>query len=375
MRPRYLAVASAAIGLFAACVTAHAREMVPFPAQPANVAYPTLEWPEAETGSAVRVRFETLIARAFEGARPAAFTKAKAVVVVSGGRIVAERYATGITPTTRLQSWSVAKSFLHAALGIAMADGKIDPQSPVAVAEWQGEGDARRAITLRQLAQMTSGLDFSEDYGDPQAEVMQMLFGAGRGDVGRAAAAARAKAAPGTRWYYSSSAANILSRALRDASGGREGYRALLHGRLFAPLGIKSAVPEFDASGTWIGSSYIHATARDFARFGLLYLRGGRWEGRQIVPASWVEVARTPTLASKGEYGALFWLNARNPETGMPALSAELPEDLFFARGFGGQLIAIVPSRDAVIVMCNAVYADDAKPIIQLMRDILAALP
>jgi CubicO group peptidase (beta-lactamase class C family) len=269
----------------------------------------------------------------------------------------------------------MAKSFLHAALGIAIADGRINPQAAAPVSEWRSDGDRRKTITIRQLAQMADGLDFREDYGDPQAEVMQMLFGAGRGDVGRAAAGASAKHEPGTHWSYSSGSANILSRVLRDALGGREVYRALLHDRLFAPLGIKSAVPEFDASGTWIGSSYVHATARDFARLGLLYLRGGVWEGKQIVPADWVEVARTPTMASKGAYGALFWLNAPHPDTGVPAMTSELPEDTFYARGFGGQLIAIVPSRDVVIVMLNAAYTDDASAIIHLMRDILNAMP
>jgi CubicO group peptidase (beta-lactamase class C family) len=99
------------------------------------------------------------------------------------------------------------------------------------------------------------------------------------------------------------------------------------------------------------------------------------WEGKQIVPRDWVEVARTPTLASKGEYGALFWLNAKNPDTGALSTSNELPEDAFYARGFGGQLIAIIPSRDAVIVMMNAAYTDDGRPIIALLADILKALP
>jgi len=269
----------------------------------------------------------------------------------------------------------MAKSFLHAALGAAIADGKLDPQAPAPVPEWQGAGDPRKAITIRQLAQMASGLDFKEDYGDPTADVMQMLFGSGRGDVGHAAAQARFGHTPGTMWSYSSGSANILSRVLRDRLGGREAYRAFLQRRLFDVLGMTSAVPEFDAAGTWIASSYVHATARDFARLGLLYLRGGVWEGRQIVPRAWIEVARTPTLASKGAYGALFWLNAANPDTGASAISTQIPEDTFFARGFGGQLIAVVPSHDAVIVMLNAAYVDDASAIIQLVADILKALP
>jgi CubicO group peptidase (beta-lactamase class C family) len=363
MRRLRLAIPVALICAWLAVPAATAQELTPFPAQKPDVPYPTQEWAEIDPSDPLRATVNTVVDRAFTGTRPAGLARTKAIVVVSAGRIIAERYADGITRQTRLQSWSMAKSFLHAALGAAITDGKIDPQGAAPVPEWQTAGDARKAITVRQLAQMTSGLAFTENF-DPSGEAMQMLFGAGRGDVARAAASLPLVHEPGTHWAYSSGSANLLSRALRDALGGREAYRALLQSRLFDPLGMKSAVPEFDASGTWIGSSYVHATARDFARFGLLYLRGGVWEGKQIVPRDWVELARTPTLASKGVYGALFWLNA-----------PDLPADAFYARGFGGQLIAIIPSRDVVIVLLNASYTDDARTIISLLADILKTLP
>jgi CubicO group peptidase (beta-lactamase class C family) len=349
---------------------AHADTLVPFPPQPPSVAYPTVEWPEAKQPAV-----EAAIARAFTGKQPPALERLKAVVVIHHGTLAAERYATGITRDTRLQSWSMAKSFLHAALGLAIEGHRINPDTRAPVPEWQKPNDPRRAITIRHLAQMTDGLDFKEDYGDANAEVMQMLFGHGRSDVGRSAAEANLGAQPGTRWSYSSGSANILSRILRDRLGGREAYRAHLYDKLFAPLGIKSAVPEFDASGTWIGSSYIHATARDFARFGLLYLRGSVWEGRQLIPADWVNTARMPTAASNGHYGALFWLNATDRATGKPAITPLIPTDAFFARGFGGQLITIIPSRDVVVVMSNVSYVDDTAPIPKLLGDILNALP
>lgn len=356
--------------IFCAAPFAYAEPLVPFPTQQAAVPYPTVEWREAKLPAV-----ETTVERAFNGKQPPALARLKAVLVIHRGALVAERYATGITRDTRLQSWSMAKSFLHAALGLAIDDHRINPDTRAPVPEWQNANDPRRQITIRQLAQMTDGLDFKEDYGDARAEAMQMLFGTGRGDTGGAAAEAKVRAQPGTRWSYSSGSANILSRILRDRLGGRDAYRALLFDKLFAPLRIKSAVPEFDASGTWIGSSYVHATARDFARFGLLYLRGGVWEGRQLIPADWVAAARTPTTASNGLYGALFWLNATNRATGKPAVTPLLPTDTFFARGFGGQLIAIIPSRDAVIVMLNAAYTEDVAPIPKLLGDILNALP
>ena len=119
----------------------------------------------------------------------------------------------------------------------------------------------------------------------------------------------------------------------------------------------------------------MHATARDFARFGLLYLRGGVWEGRQLIPPDWIDAARTATAASNGHYGALFWLNAADRATGKPAITPLVPSDTFFARGFGGQLIAIVPSRDTVIVMLNVAYTEDVSSIPKLLGDILNALP
>ena len=348
---------------------ARAETLVPFPLQQATVPYPTVEWPENKHPAV-----ETVVERAFTGKQPPALARVKAVLVVHQGQVVAERYANGITRDTRLQSWSMAKSFLHAALGLAIDDRRINPDTSAPVPEWQGTNDPRKAITIRQLAQMTDGLAFKEDYGDANAEVMQMLFGAGRGDVGRAAAEAKLRATPGTRWSYSSGSANVLSRILRDRLGGREQYRAFLHDKLFAPLGLKSALPEFDASGTWIASSYVRATARDFARFGLLYLRGGFWDGRQIIPGAWVDTARTAAAASNGYYGALFWLNAIDRATGKPAVTPHVPTDTFFARGFGGQLITIIPSRDTVVVMSNLAYVEDTEAIAKLLGDILKAL-
>lgn len=351
-----------------------ARADVPFPLQNSGVPYPMQTWPEAEAGSALRVTITARMASVLAVPK-GALARTKAMVVVHGGKILGEWYNRGITADTRLQSWSMAKSMLHAALGLAIADGRIDPSLPLAAPEWQSKQDPRKRITVLQLAQMTDGLRFDENYADAGSHAMQMLFGAGRGDVGAAAARASLAHEPGTHWSYSSGSANILSRHLRDRLGGGVAYARFLRERLLDPIGMRSAVPEFDASGTWIGSSYVHATARDYARFGLLYLRGGLWNGKQVIPRDWVERARTPTMASRGEYGALFWLNAPDPDTGKAAISARLPEDLFLERGFGGQIIAIIPSRDAVVVMLNANYADDPSPIIDLVASLLDLLP
>lgn len=370
---RTFAALAAAVSLNLAA--ARADDLVALPPQPANVPYPTTAWPEIAADAPLRQALDKIIAPAFEGTRPEALARTKAILVVKGGEIVAERYADGITRDTRLQSWSMAKSFLHAALGLAAQDGKVDPAKAAPVASWKGANDPRNTITVRQLAQMTDGLAFEENYSRPSASAMQMLFGVGRGDVGRFAAMTPSGHQPGTHWNYSSGSANILSRILRENFGGREAYRDYLKSHLFDRIGMTSAVAEFDASGTWIGSSYLHATARDYAKFGLLYLRGGKWEDRQLLPQSWIDFARTPTMASHGRYGALFWLNAADPDTGAPAISPDIPADTFMARGFGGQLIAIIPSRDIVLVMSNAAYTDDAQPIVTLVANLVKAAP
>jgi CubicO group peptidase (beta-lactamase class C family) len=353
-------------------VGAYAADMVPLPAGKDKTPYPTDGWAEWAPGDPLRLKIESIVSRAFDIERTGAVAGARAMVVIVNGRLAAERYANGIGPETRLQSWSVAKSLLHAALGVAIGDGLIDPDAPARVPEWQNPGDPRRVITVRQLAQMTDSLAFREDYGDTTSEVMQMLFGAGRGDVGAAAARNPLAHQPGMHWSYSGGSANILSRLLRDALGGREAYRAFLQERLFKPLGMTSAVAEFDASGTWIASSFVHATARDYAKFGLLYLNRGFWEMGQLLPRTWAESAPRGSPAAGGLYGTLFWTNGRNGK-GVRALSPKLPEDLYFARGFGGQLIAIAPSQDTVIVLLGASYGDAHQTIIELFADVLAA--
>lgn len=328
-----------------------------------RVPFPTAEWPEFDPSNGTRQRVEKDIAHAFEGARPPSLSKSRALLVVLSGKVVGKRFAPGVTKSTPLQSWSMSKSFLHAALGILIADGILQPQQPVNAPEWRFGNDLRSRITIRQMAQMTD------------AGALQMLFGAGRGDVGTFAAKSRHRWEPGTHWSYSSGSANILSRMLRDSLGGAAAYQAFLRERLFKPVGITSAVAEIDASGTWIASSYLHATARDYARFGLLYLRGGAWDGKQVVPMDWINVGRIPTFASHGAYGALFWLNVANPDTGQNAISWKLPADLFMARGFGGQFIAIIPSRDAVIVMLNTAYTDQIEPTTDVIAGIIDELP
>jgi CubicO group peptidase (beta-lactamase class C family) len=213
--------------------------------------------------------------------------------------------------------------------------------APAAVSEWQRADDPRRGITLDQLLKMRSGLQFAEDYVDGVAsDVIPMLNFEGRFDMGAFAAAKPLAHAPGSFFSYSSGTSNIICRILRDIVGGPTQMLAFMQDELFEPVGMRTALPRFDRSGTFVGSSYCLASPQDFARFGYLYLRDGVWDGRRILPEGWVDYARTPSYATEVEsYGAHWWLT--------PGTSR------FFAGGYDGQRIFVVPERDAVVVRCG----------------------
>ena len=176
-------------------------------------------------------------------------------------------------------------------------------------------------------------------------------------------------AKPGTRWSYSSGTANLLSGVLRDAEGGtRETYLGFMKRELFDPIGMTSAEPEFDASGTFVGSSWVHATARDWVRFGLLMLRGGVWDGRRILPEGWVDFMRTPQPG--GVYGAMTWLNTRIPKR-LPTI----PADAFMASGHRGQVLAMVPSKDLVVVRFGRTGYDQYDALYEWIGEVMATFP
>jgi len=337
-----------------------AADLVPLPPQPAGVAFPTSEWPTAEPPAAAAACLARELDRAFAEPDPERPVRTRAVVVVHGGRIVAERYDPGTLPTTRLLGWSMTKSITNALVGILVREGKLDVRAPAAIAEWQAPGDPRRAITLDVLLRASSGLAWSETYeASPfESDVIAMLYRGGHRDMAAYAASKPLAHPVDTVWSYSSGTTLLVSRLVRQAVGGGEPEaRAFAQRQLFGPLGITSAVLEADVSGTHVGSSYSWLTARDWARFGLLYLRDGVWDGKRILPEGWVDYTRTPTPAApQGEYGAHFWLNAGGTGGGPPLPGA--PRDLFHASGHDGQQVAIVPSRDLVVVRLGLTPSD-----------------
>jgi hypothetical protein len=282
---------------------------------------------------------------AFAEPDPSRLRRTRAVVVLQDGRLLAERYAEGFTKDTPLIGWSMAKSVVNALVGILVGKGAMSLDSPLPIDAWPA-GDPRRAITLDQFLRMSSGLDFDEDSINPRGGVLFMLLRAP--DVPAYAAMSPLAAAPGTRWRYSSATTNVITGAMRRVMG--DAFLAFPRRALFDPIGMHSAVLETDARGNFIGSSFMWATARDWARFGQLYLDDGVWDGERILPEGWVKYSRTPAPAAPDRrYGAHFWLKIADAYR-RASPSFALPADAFHAVGHEGQFVTIIPSRRLVVV-------------------------
>lgn len=289
----------------------------------------------------------------------------RAVLVVYDGQIVGEHYAPGFDKHTMMLGWSVSKSLTSALIGMLVKEGKLNVDAPAPVPEWRGTDKA--AITLKHLLQQTSGLDFEEDYSKP-SEATNMLFK--EGDMAAYTAQLPLKHQPGTAFYYSSGNSNLLSRIIRHTVG-EQHYAAFPYQALFHKLGMYSTLLEPDASGTFIGSSYSYATARDFARFGLLYLNNGVWNGEQLLPAQWVQQSIQPSSAdAQQQYGYQFWLNGRSDGNPSQRIFPDAPADLFYASGYGGQHIYIIPSRKLVVVRTGLKKIDGN----QLLKEVMEAI-
>jgi CubicO group peptidase (beta-lactamase class C family) len=335
-----------------------------FPTQPADLPWPTQAWPEGDPAPDVDTsRLAAVLDRAL--AQPEELGVTLAVAVAHRGRLIVERYADGVDRDSKLISWSTAKSVMHALVGLLVSDGRLVLDAPAAVPEWQGASDARARITVQQLLEMRSGLRFVEDYVDAGiSDCIEMLFGTGHKDVAHYAADLPLEHSPGTFWNYSSGTTNIVSRLVGSVVGGGEpGLRAFMDERLFGPLGMASASPSFDESGTFVGSSFLDCTALDFLRFAYLYLRGGLWEGEPLLPAGWADHARTPVPVPAEEdfgYGAHWWV--------WPDV-----EGMFAAHGYEGQYLLVVPDRDLAVVRLGKSPADLRPAVVATLREIVGS--
>ncbi|MCA8888505.1 MAG: serine hydrolase [Parvularculaceae bacterium] len=282
----------------------------------------------------------------------------RSLLVLANGRLVAEAYADGFDANTPFLSWSMAKSVTATMIGAAVQQGLIDIHDRAPVELWAH--DDRAAITWNDLLQMQSGLAFEEDYADPLSDVNEMLF-ASR-DAGMAAANAPLAHAPGTFWSYSSGTTNLIQRTLRHVLESRGvNYHAFAYDNIFAPLDATSFVIEPDPSGTFIGSSFVYATARDWARLGDLYAKDGVWNGTRILPEGWADYVATPAAASDRFYGAQFWLNYEGFD-GRRRYMPALPQSTFLMAGHEGQYVAILPEENIVIVRTGMTRGREPMP-------------
>jgi len=261
-----------------------------------------------------------------------------AIAIAYKNQLIAEKYKDGFSTKNRFLSWSMAKSFTHALTGIMVKKGLIDIKQPADIPTWKN--DKRAAITIENLMNMNSGLEWNENYGN-LSDVTLMLHKSI--DMADFTYNKPLVARPDSVWVYNSGATNIVSYLMRKKINNDADYYAFPRRELFNPIGMRSAIYETDASGTFTGSSYIYASMRDYVRFGLLYMNKGNWLGTQILPEGWTDNAMQPANGSKGQYGSFFWLNQSNDYP-------DVPKDLFMCRGHDGQFIYIIPSLELVVV-------------------------
>lgn len=311
----------------------------------------------------------------------------RALLLLANGEIAAERYGEGYDADTRFVSWSMAKTVSAMLIGMLVADGRLSVDEPAPVALWQRPGDPRGAITLKHLLQMRSGLRHTEA-GDPpyESSEVRMLFLDGRDDMAKWAKEQPLEEAPGKRFEYSSNTtvilADIAARALTrsdDPETRRKAVTDYLNSRLFEPLGMTSMVPEFDASGTLIGGSLMHASARDWAKLGELLRNNGRAPtGEQLVPAKWVEAMITPSPASP-QYGFQTWLNREYREPGSdqphPLFPDRAPSSTFSLIGHMGQYVIVSPSQRVTLVRLGHSARDERIAMMPELADILELYP
>jgi len=339
--------------------------IIKFPAMNAPYDQDTIQWPmgniipDSATNMNKAVLDEITENLMEDGYKGHAF----AFMVLHKGIPVAEAYQPEFDSKTRFLSWSMAKSFTNSLAGMIVKDGKWDINQPVGLPEWQN--DDRKNITINNLMQMQSGLLWNEDYGN-RSDVTVMLYC--ENDFAKFTYQQPFESTAGTKWYYSSGSVNVINYLIRKTIGNDEEYYRYCKTNLFNKIGMPDVVFEVDASGTQVGSSYIYATARDYARFGLMYLRDGVFDGERILPEGWVNYTTTPASASNGGYGSLFWLNRGGKYPSVPA-------DMYSCNGHDGQEIFIIPSKDLVVVVVGySPKPDRVMNFEDLLGDIISAI-
>lgn len=364
-----------------------ARTLPALPPQPADVPWPTDTWPRGDAAAlgADAARLDDLLDELVRPDLDPVLGRTSGAAVVAGGRLVAERY--GVRPvqdvralepdppvdqvdeTTELLSWSMAKSITSLAVGIAAGDGHLRVDGPVGDPRWSTPDDPRAAITWDDLLAMRPGLRWTEEYYDLTGglpDVVEMLYGAGQDDMAAFAARHPLVHPPGSpeAFTYSSGTTNIVVANLQRVLGlDADGMDRFLRQRLFDPIGMRSTRVAFDPAGTFVGSSFVHATLQDWCRFGLLALRGGTWDGRPVVPEGWIDQARRPrSWSNEVLHGAHWWTWDQD----------QMP---FGAHGFEGQRVICFPTRDVVVVRLGWLASDGAPALNALITAMADCFP
>ncbi len=326
-----------------------------------------LAWPMGDRNAVARPRGDAkalgrAVAAAFDRRTHGQGNETTAILIVQNGKIIAERYRDDFTMHMSQRTWSVAKSIAGTVIGAAVQQGKIDPSRAAPIPEWRRAGDPRAQITTDQLMRMASGL-----HSDTAGNRTDAIYFGGT-SVTEQATGWPLVAPPGTRFRYANNDSMLAARALRAALGDGQAALEFPFTSLFWKIGMTRTVPETDWEGNFILSSQVWTTSRDLARMGLLYLGDGIWQGERILPPGWANyVARNgPAQPPSGYgYGATFWTFPKG---------SGLPSDAYVARGNRGQYLAIIPSRQLVIVRRGFDGASSGFDLDDFTRNVLAAL-
>ena len=275
--------------------------------------------------------------------------KSRAVVVIYKDQIIAEKYGDGFSKDSRILGWSITKSIMSTVFGVLQHQNKINIQDKAPIKSWQK--DARKNITIHNLLQMNSGLEWDENY-DEISDATKMLFL--EKDMTKMQEEKSLTGTTNASWNYASGTTNLLSGILRKQFPTHQAYLDFWYTDFIDKIGMNSMVVESDLAGNYVASSYAWATARDWAKFGLLYLHNGNWNGEELFNKKWVDYITTPTPTSNGTYGAQFWLNAEKQ-------FKEVPANMYFADGYQGQRVYILPDQDLVIARFGLSWFEENK--------------
>lgn len=330
----------------------------------------TIPWPKGDLLDANLIdgvnydRLAELVDTCFDRSGAEPFKKTLGIAVVYRNKLLLEKYLGDYNEFTKFHGWSMTKSITGALAGILVDRGELALDSQTGFEKWKD--DARSEITLENIIRMSSGLDWFENYFTiSDATVMLMQSD----DMLASVTQCELAHAPGTFWNYSSGDANLLSGIIRKTIGNDSMYHAFAYDALFHRIGMLNTVVETDASGLFVASSYSYGTVRDWARFGLLFLNEGVFEGDTVLSKEWVEFMKTPAPASDGTYAGTFWLKEPSPEN----VLTDVPDDVFFADGFLGQRVYIIPSRELVVVRMGFGLSNFSMN--DFLEEVIATLP